>query len=921
MRRRVERQGDAGGDPKASAALRKMRERMLERFRDPDAVVFARLRFEGTEEYYVGPQRIVGSGDDPVVISWAAPVAKPFFEATPTEPLGLTLRRRFRTKREQLLGIADEWFGTADVEPTIGDILLDELTRERTSEMRQVAATIQRDQYRIIERPLESTTIVQGGPGTGKTVVGLHRAALLLYRHRESLVSRRVLVVGPNRLFMQYIAYVLPSLGETAADQVAVENLVDLTVSAADDRLVARVKGDERMAEVLRRAVVDRVRPPSESINMSANGVTFSVGPEVVAELIGDYDARAASYVDARARFRASLERKIQEEYAREFTRRRPGTLPTPLVLRNLPELDRALDRIWPTITPPELVRQLLASEERIERAASGVLNETEKRLLYRKPVERLDQVSWSLSDPPLVDEVQELIEPAVRVYGHVVLDEAQDLTPMQLRMVGRRIAGGSVTVLGDLAQATGLWSYSSWDEVARHLGVMASAEVKELTHAYRVPREIMELALPVLELTAPSITAPIPFRPGGELPEFVKVDRAGRFEEAVARARAAHERGGTTAVIAPPSRLEELRAAFASSGLEFADAEAGTLSTSVELLDPIGSKGLEFDHVVVLEPAAIIREAEGQGQRDLYVALTRATRAVLRASTPSRYHGRSDLRTSRDVQGLWHPKHLRPRLVLKKSTASLNHRQSPWGRRSWSLGSEASGVIRHLRVRSSLSQQAPLSPKLRRRSLLRRKEGQTALLSSWRRRARLLESRMEMGARPISKTNASAYQTLLRSLGIDTDSYERFTIWCLAEELVAELGRAVQADPDHAEQPLWERPDGLRRFRDIARRQTGQSWSPHDLEALYQRVLLGAEKHERKPIKSGDLLRLLWNAPHECVWCKRRPPEVVLHVDHKFPASKGGSSDFPNLQFLCAEHNLSKGNRFEESELWLDFE
>jgi hypothetical protein len=243
--------------------------------------------------------------------------------------------------------------------------------------------------------------------------------------------------------------------------------------------------------------------------------------------------------------------------------------------------------------------------------------------------VERLSDVRWSISDLPLVDEAQELLDRNARRYGHVILDEAQDLTPMQLRMVGRRVSGGSVTVLGDLAQATGLWSYSTWKEVAQHLGLEETAELEELTHAYRVPREIMEVALPVLELTAPSITAPIPFRAGGHKPSFVAVERDRRLLVAIHRARDAHGEGGTAAIISPPSLLPSLREDLGNSGIDFGDAERGELATTVELLDPTMSKGLEFDHVVVLEPAAIIREAEGQGQRDLYVALTRATRTL----------------------------------------------------------------------------------------------------------------------------------------------------------------------------------------------------------------------------------------------------------------------------------------------------
>lgn len=620
--------GAAGADPKAAAALRKHFENVRERLEDPDTVLFGRISFENGDDFYLGPRGIRDDGEL-IVINWAAPAAKPFYEATPGKPGGLSLRRRMATSRDKLLSIADEWFGTAAVEPTIEDILLDELARDRASEMRQVVATIQSDQYRIMERPFDRPTIVQGGPGTGKTIVGLHRAALLLYRHRQQLTTRRVLVVGPNQVFMRYIAYVLPSLGETTVDQVVVDNLVDVQAHRRDDRLVARVKGDSRMVEVLRRAVVDRVRPPSEPLQFNENGTPFSIAPRVVVDLIGGYDPRSTSYSNARLQFRAAMERAVTDAYVTESRRRSPGQIPTALP-RSIADLDRALDRIWPSITPSELVRQLFSSEERIERAAEGVLSDVERRLLYRKPVERLDQVDWSTSDLPLIDEVQQLIDPVARRHGHVIVDEAQDLTPMQLRMVGRRISNGAATVLGDLAQATGLWSYSTWDEVAVHLG-LSDAEIEELIHCYRVPREIMDVALPVVALTAPSITPPNPFRDGGQPPTLVAVARSEREAEAVRYAQVAHESGGTAAIVAPHTLLPALRSQLEGGGFDFGDAEHGELAATIQLLDPAASKGLEFDHVVIVEPAAIIREAEGgDGHRDLYVALTRATRTLV---------------------------------------------------------------------------------------------------------------------------------------------------------------------------------------------------------------------------------------------------------------------------------------------------
>ena len=630
MRLRTERRGDAGGDPKASFALEEQRRRALERMGDPHSICFGRLDFEVGDEHYVGRQMIENERGELVVINWAAPAAGPFYEATPEEPMGLSLRRRFRTEGVTLLGISDDLFGeTAVAEPAFDDILLAELTRERTAEMREIAATIQQDQYRIISRPHDSTTVVQGGPGTGKTAVGLHRAALLLYRHRAELGAGRVLVVGPNPLFMQYIAYVLPSLGETNAVQVAVDGLGSVTGVDRDDVLVARVKGDERMAEVLKRAIVDRVRLPREPARFEAHAIKFVLTPAQIAELVGDFDPTETPFASARNQFLGDFERRVESAYAEARTAMDARSAPEAINAKSLPDVERALDRIWPSITAPELVRQLLSSDERLESAGSTSLTSAERRLLYRKPVERLELVRWTAADVPLVDEVQHLIDRTVQRAGHLVLDEAQDLTPMQLRMVGRRIRDGSVTVLGDLAQATGLWEYSNWSEITRHLGLM-NPEVEELTLAYRVPREIMELALPVLELTAPSILPPVAFRPGGEKPTFSSVSRAERARYAVDTAVAAHAAGGRAAIIGPRSCLPELRVELERRGIEFGDSDRGELSATVDLLDPVASKGLEFDHVILVEPAAVIREAsDRRGHQELYVALTRAMRTL----------------------------------------------------------------------------------------------------------------------------------------------------------------------------------------------------------------------------------------------------------------------------------------------------
>lgn len=628
----------AGGDKKASAALDRLRAEREARLRDESSVCFGRTDTTAGKTNYIGKQVLWDPEHTtvPLVISWQSPAAEPFFSATPDDPAGLQMRRRFRIAADTIVGIADEVFaGTGSAtEPAMDDILLAELGRERTVDMQDIVATIQRDQYRIISRELATTTFVQGGPGTGKTAVGLHRAAWLLFRHRDDLGTAGVLVVGPNRLFMDYISYVLPSLGETSATQVAIDAFVEDIVPSVDDaELVARVKGDGRMAPVLVAAIKDRVRPPGDAIDFATDRLRFKVSASAVADLVEDFDPTAQSYSVGREQFRQRFATLVRESHDRAFRTLTRGSEIAPIVdARSLPEFDRALDRIWPSISATELVRQLLSSEERLDRAASAHFDDLERRMLYRKPVDRIADVRWTTSDVPLVDYGRHLIDGRTRSYGHVVIDEAQDLTPMQLAMVGRRIRSGSVTVLGDLAQATGTFDYSSWDEVAESLGFSDPAQAIELRRAYRVPREIMDVAAPVLELTAPSVRRPESYRDGGRDVDWVHVESPSISREALVLALQALEGSGTVAIIAPARHLDALRGAFRAEDLSFGDLKSGQAADTIAILDPKTAKGLEFDHVILVEPAAIVRHSARssmQGHRELYVALTRAMRSL----------------------------------------------------------------------------------------------------------------------------------------------------------------------------------------------------------------------------------------------------------------------------------------------------
>src|SRR4051812_12870055 len=607
MRETLMRTAGAAATEESAQAIENWATGRLRTFEDAErGLCFGRIDSEeAANPLYVGRRWVHNEARNALIVNWQAPAARPFYTATPVAPHGVRLRRRFRTRGRTLTGISDEALdgSLADAAASVDDFLLEELERARDARMSDIVATIQADQYHLIARDPEPPLVIQGGPGTGKTAVGLHRASFLLYAHREQL--RRVLVVGPNPAFMDYVSHVLPTLGEDSVDQRAVAELVPgVEVTRVDPPDAQRLKADTRLAEVVRRAAeLASVGEPQELV-VRLEGRFVGVEVDEVAELLAAARAELGLTAAARERFRMNVLRRFYEDYG---VRLGGGAF------RNFEEVERALrqngrltkflDASWPAPKPEQVVRRVLASPP------EDVLDEGERQLLRRV------RSGWSEGDLPLLDEARAALVEAPTRYGHVIVDEAQDLTPMQLRMVARR-AGGSFTLLGDIAQATGPIPYARWHELLPHLDGAEGAQVEELRHAYRVPREIMELALPLLQRIAPGVEPPVAYRVGAEPPRVVEADLplAAAFEEA---ARLAAEEG-LLAVIAPASMRGEGESAL------FDDSR-------IAVLTPREAKGMEFDHVIVVEPAQIVEEAvEGQGLRELYVALTRPTTTLV---------------------------------------------------------------------------------------------------------------------------------------------------------------------------------------------------------------------------------------------------------------------------------------------------
>jgi DNA helicase IV len=612
MREALLRSAEAGATEVAQQAIEDWATGRLRTYEDAErGLCFGRIDSEeSADPLYVGRRWIHDDARRALVVNWQAPAARPFYTATPAAPHGVTLRRRFRTKGRTLTGISDEALdGSLADAAAVDDFLLEELERARDARMRDIVATIQADQYHLIAREPEPPLVIQGGPGTGKTAVGLHRASFLLYAHREQL--RRVLVVGPNPAFIEYVSHVLPTLGEDSVDQRAVEELVPgVELSRTDPHDVRRLKADPRLGEVVRRAAALASEGEPQELIARLEGRFVGVERDEVAELLEEARAELGLTSAARERFRMNVLRRFYEDY---------GVRLGGQAYRNFDEVERALrqdgrltrflDTSWPAPKPDRVVRSLLGSRETLAAAAEDVLDDAEQRLLRRA------RAGWSEGDLPLLDEARAVLVESPTRYGHVIVDEAQDLTPMQLRMIARR-ASGSFTLLGDIAQATGPIPYDRWQELLPHLAGAEGAQVEELRHAYRVPREIMQLALPLLERIAPEVEPPVAYRVGAEPPRVVEADNplATAFEEA---ARLAAEEG-LLAVIAPAS----LRGEGAASLFD---------ETRIAVLTPREAKGMEFDHVIAVEPAQIVEEAvEGQGLRELYVALTRPTTTLV---------------------------------------------------------------------------------------------------------------------------------------------------------------------------------------------------------------------------------------------------------------------------------------------------
>ena len=648
---------------------------------------------------YIGRIGLRDDEHEPRLIDWRAPAAHPFYAATPSDPNGLIRRRHIYTRNRAVTGVDDEVFdldrlSEPDRRSLSGEaMLIASITSRRTGRMSDVVATIQAEQDRVIRSALQGVLVVQGGPGTGKTVAALHRAAYLLYTHRRTLERRGVLVIGPNATFLRYISQVLPSLGETDVVLSSIAELFPGVKAAPDDNPEAAVvKGDVTMVNVLRRAVRNLQQVPPGDLEINVDGLVMTVPRDTVVRARDRARKLRKPHNASRKLFITDLLGALAFAEARALGRDLdPEDVPYARArLWDEPPVRAALDALWPFLTPQRLVAGLLAEEGALRAAAPG-LSKAERAALLRPG----HPDSWTVSDVPLLDEASQLLgtddtadkrrrraldrerraeeryarevleitpvgneafggstrladlvdastladwnrDPGQQLttaerawadpnwaYGHVIVDEAQELSAMAWRMVMRRIPTRSMTVVGDVAQRGSAAGARSW---AQMLDPYVKGRWREelLTVNYRTPAEIMALAADVLAAVAPSERPPESVREEGVAPRAVHGYAAvpGVVKEELAEMGAEIGQGGRLAVIAPGNRIAELARALPEA---VPGDRADVLDSPVALLTVGQAKGLEFDRVVLADPAGILDQSPAGGH-DLYVAITRAT-------------------------------------------------------------------------------------------------------------------------------------------------------------------------------------------------------------------------------------------------------------------------------------------------------
>ncbi len=647
------------------------------------ALIFGRIDFseEGDSDlrgstFHIGRLSITGEDMEPLVVDWRAPVAEAFYRATGKDPMGLWRRRHFLCEGSRLVSLEDEVLhsdprglefdgrdddsGDDIVQVRGAGALFAAISRPRSAHMADIVATIQSEQDRVIRREMPGVVVVQGSPGTGKTAVALHRAAYLLYTHRWRFERQGLLVVGPSPSFVRYISQVLPSLGESGVELHTVEGVASTTgqgITESDTPVRAGLKGSAVMVDVLAKAISDRERPLRKVISVPFGARYLEVTPHITAQIVAAAKRRPGPHNPKRRLVEAKLAEILARSYARDgelvkdadpesnivrlasFKEEMAATvLPgegdrdveaeVAEALRRSHDFQRVVERIWPRLTSFEFLYDLWTHRPLLKLAASSMLSESELEALSDTGAEPLERFSWFLEDVPLLDEARTLLDgdDDLITYGHMVIDEAQDLSPMAARMLAKRCPSGSLTVLGDLAQAFGPFAGRSWDEITLPFRNGRPFETVTLTVNYRTPAEIVEVADAVRGRYLRGDDSSRALRSGGYSIRYRQVPSESLTDAVLSELEKTPEglRRGTSCIVAPKSLCAGLQKALERRQVAAGDAYL----TDTKVIDAMAMRGLEFDNVVILEPFHLLEEAQ-RALRALYVALTRSTQRV----------------------------------------------------------------------------------------------------------------------------------------------------------------------------------------------------------------------------------------------------------------------------------------------------
>jgi DNA helicase IV len=629
-----------------------------------EGLVFGRLDRTDGEVRYVGRIGVRDVDYEPLVVDWRAPAAEPFYRATPSRPMQVARRRVLRCQGVRVVGIEDDLLDAANADGDLAVIgegaLLAALSRARGHTMRDIVATIQTEQDEAIRAAYQGFTMISGGPGTGKTVVALHRAAYLLYSHRRRFESGGVLVVGPSRLFMSYIERVLPSLGEDAVTLrpigAVASDVVRITGDRVDPPATAAVKGSLRMAKILHRLALEPPAGGPTELRLTVKGHVLVLPPGVLSAIRSEVLAHHKVNLGRPAAERALLA---------ALWRIRPDDLDQERdefedLVTGTPAFERFCSDWWPTVSATQALSRL-ADRELLRGLSAGVLSNAECDLVSASYADLGEQPDWTVADGALLDELVYLLgppppaeepepslflgtdsevtevvtmadrlaatrevdpfEPGHATYAHILVDEAQDVSPMQWRMLRRRGPGASWTIVGDPAQ-------SSWpdpEEANRAIAQMVgTAPVRQfrMSTNYRSPAEVFDLASTVVRRAYPQADRPRAVRTVGVEPRLLVAGPAGLVGSVVELvSQLLAEVDGTVGVIGPQALLPMLTEALTAAGV--------LPSGRVRVIGPTESKGLEYDAVLVVDPDQIVATAPG-GVRALYVALTRPTQRLV---------------------------------------------------------------------------------------------------------------------------------------------------------------------------------------------------------------------------------------------------------------------------------------------------